>query len=467
MKPVALLVGEDGFDVGIGGAHYVINKNYAECTKIMGAVPYLAYDIRNAEDYVKFADLLFLTGGSNIHPAWYHGYYKSSAQMEGLSQDRDDLDFTLCRRFIEERKPILAIGRGMQVVNVALGGTLCSDICKMKGQNHKLSDPQQLKLHRVWASCNSILSEVCGNSFYVNSYHEQAVECLGKGLRVLYQAEDGIVEAVMHNTLPILGIQWHPEQKDWNGNAQTEVFEAFGSWIGLQDSLQEKHKPLVLVNGGSAYDRQFQGSSWVANKTYPSVVSVSGGVPVMPLEESETEEYASCADALILTGSISYTPKEELREKLIKEELPKREQFDEKLFWSFYKKRKPILGICLGHQIINSFLGGTLESRFKYRTGTEHMLHQHQIRTEKESVLSALFGEEFWVNSRHNDKIDRLAEELRVTAWSRDGVIEAFEHKALPIYGVEWHPERMRGDFKEPPEGPDMTRLFEWFIQCF
>lgn len=48
--------------------------------------------------------------------------------MEGLSQDRDDLDFTLCRKFIEERKPILAVGRRMQVVNVALGGTLCSDI---------------------------------------------------------------------------------------------------------------------------------------------------------------------------------------------------------------------------------------------------------------------------------------------------------------------------------------------------
>lgn len=62
MKPVALLVGEDGFDVGIGGAHYVINKNYAECTKRMGAVPYLAYDIRNAEDYVKFANIFIRHG---------------------------------------------------------------------------------------------------------------------------------------------------------------------------------------------------------------------------------------------------------------------------------------------------------------------------------------------------------------------------------------------------------------------
>lgn len=465
MKPTALLVGEDGFDEGIGGANYVINKAYAECIERIGAVPYLAYDIRNAEDYVRFADILFLTGGAHIHPAWYGGFYKDSAQMEGLSQSRDDLDFTLCRRFIEEGKPILAIGRGMQVVNAVLGGTLCSDICKKTGQRHMLSGIVRTERHQVWASCSSILSEACGNSFCVNSYHEQAVAQLGKGLITAYQAEDGTIEAFVHSSLPILGVQWHPEQKDWNGKAQTEVFEAFGKWIGLKGKEIHSYKPLILVNGGPAYDRQFHGSSWVANKTYPSAVSAAGGIPFMPLTENETEEYASRADALILTGSISYTPERELREMLIKEELPKRNAFDEKLFWSFYKRGKPILGICLGHQIMNEFLGGTLESHFRFRTGVDHMLHQHQIRVKKDSVLYSLFGEEFWVNSRHNDKIDRLAEELRVTAWSKDGVIEAYEHKTLPIYGVEWHPERMRGDFREPPEGPDMTKLFAWFIQ--
>jgi len=466
IRPTVLLVGEDGFDTGIGGSNYIINKNYAESIEKIGAVPYLAYDIRNVEDYVTFADILFLTGGENIHPAWYHEIYRDSVEMEGLSQSRDDLDFALCRRFIEKKKPILAIGRGMQVVNVALGGTLCNDIRKKTGQNHRFSETEHTKMHLVWADCDNILSEQCGNNFYVNSYHNQAVEQLGKGLIAAYRAEDGTIEAFFHSSLPIFGVQWHPEQRDWDGKAQIEVFEAFGKWIDLQktDSVIEE-KPLILVNGGPAYDRQFHGSSWVANKTYPSAVSAAGGIPLMPILENITDQYALCADALILTGSISYSPEKELHEKLLKEELSKREEFDKKLFWSFYKQRKPILGICLGHQIINEFLGGTLESHFKFRTGVEHMLHQHKIWTARESVLCTLFGEEFWVNSRHNDKIDKLAEELSATAWSEDGIIEAFEHKILPIYGVEWHPERMRGDFKEPPEGPDMTRLFEWFIQ--
>lgn len=476
MKPVALLVGEDGFDIGIGGANFVINKAYAECLERLGIVPFLAYDIRNVEEYVEFADLLCLTGGADIHPGWYQEYYRDSSEMEGFSQSRDDLDFALCRRFIEEGKPILAIGRGMQVVNVALGGTLCRDIEKQTGQNHLFSFPGKevgsLKMHPVWASCRSVFSDFCGEHFLVNSYHKQAIATLGDGLTAAYRAEDGTIEAFFHHHLPIFGVQWHPEQRDWEGEQQGDLFQAFGKWIGWDHGefcrweKQRRRKPFILVNGGPALDRQFQGSSWVANKTYPSAVSAAGGVPLMPLTEKVAEEYACFADALILTGSISFVPDNELQEKMLREELPKRERFDKALFWGFYRKRKPILGICLGHQMVNCYLGGTLEGQFKFRTGVEHMLHQHKVWAAKESVLYGLFGECFWVNSRHNDKIDSLAEELWATAWSEDGVVEAFAHRTLPIYGVEWHPERMRGDFREPPEGPDMTRFFEWFVKC-
>ena len=477
-KPVALLVGEDGFDAGIGGFHYVINKDYAVCLERLGIVPFLAYDIRNVEDYVKFADLLCLTGGADIHPGWYREYYRDTLEMEGLSQERDALDFALCRRFIEEKKPILAIGRGLQVVNVALGGTLCRDVCKKTGQNHWISDrimeknrKESARMHLVSASGSNFMSEVCGERIWVNSYHRQGIECLGKGFSAAYQAEDGTIEAVFHQSLPILGVQWHPEQPDWENERQIEVFQAFKKWSGLEEKKkgereeQRVQKPLILVNGGPAFDSQFQRSAWIANRTYSGAVSAAGGVPLMPLAEHMAEEYACFSDAFLWTGSISFVPKKGLRERLKREEMPKRRQFDQALFWSYYQKKKPILGICLGHQMINYYLGGTLEGDFRFRTGVEHMLYPHRVRTEKESVLSALFGEVFWVNSRHNDKIDRLAEELYATAWSEDGVIEAFEHKELPIYGVEWHPERMRGEFREPVQGPDMTKLFTWFIR--
>jgi len=463
MKPIALLTGEDGFDKEIKGEHFVINKNYAACLGEAGFVPCLAYDVRNAEDYAEFADVLVLTGGTDLHPAWYGGICQNSEQMEEVSQSRDDLDFTLCRKFLEKKKPILAIGRGMQVVNVALGGTLCQCVSERTAQNHNLSGNYIDGMHRVWANHRNLLSDVCGECFFVNSYHKQAVACLGEGLSAIFQAEDKTIEAFLHKKRFILGMQWHPERKDWNGKAQVVVFKAFKKWIGKQEKELDKHKPIIMINGGPAFDYQFCESAWVANKTYSRAVSAAGGVPFMPLLEHEAEEYASFADSLIMAGSISFTPKKEQKKQLIKEELPKKECFDKQLFWNFYRLKKPILGICLGHQMINCYLGGTLESHFKFRTGVEHMLHQHQVTVEKNSVLFSLFGETFWVNSRHNDKIDRLADELFATAWSEDGVVEAFEHKRFPVYGVEWHPERMRGDFREPPEGPDMTKLFAWF----
>lgn len=464
MKPIVLIVGEDGFDAAFGGAHYVINKDYADAVCRMGGIPVLAYDVRNAEDYVNYGDALLLTGGPHIHAAWYGGIIRDSNRMSGLSQTRDDLDFTLGRKFMEQKKPILAIGRGMQVVNVLCGGTLCQDVAEKTGQLHK-----DAAMHSVQKKAHRGYFNQCSGELLVNSFHSQSIERLGAGLQAVYTAEDGTVEGFCHESLPVLGVQWHPERKDWQGKMQNRVLEVFGNLLTASctpehDRTKKLEKPVILINGGPALDRQFEESSWVVNKTYPAAVSAAGGIPVMPLTEGMEEAYASIADALILSGSVSFVPRPEVREKLAKDK-GKREAFDEKLFWAFYKPNKPVFGICLGHQSINCFLGGTLESTFKLRTGQEHMLHQHTIRVEKESILYPLFGEEFWINSRHNDKVDVLADCLRATSYSKDGVIESYEHRERPIYGVEWHPERMRGDFKEPPEGPDMTKLFQWFME--
>lgn len=223
-------------------------------------------------------------------------------------------------------------------------------------------------------------------------------------------------------------------------------------------------KPLILIGGGPAYDRVFSDSSFLVNKTYPLAVAAAGGTPVMPLHLELIDEYADRADGLILTGSISYVPSPDLAGKLAKEENPKREERDSALFQAFYKRGKPILGICLGLQVINVEMGGTLITNFKFQESIEHMMIEHEVTTTEGSLLRELFGERFWVNSRHNRRIGELGKELIVTATSPDGVIEAIEHESLPIYAVEWHPERMRGDITDPPCGPDMSPLFERFI---
>lgn len=223
-------------------------------------------------------------------------------------------------------------------------------------------------------------------------------------------------------------------------------------------------KPVILINGGPAFDKMFESDSWGINKTYVHAVGAAGGAPVLCADDFSAEEYAQVCDGLILTGSFSYCPRMELRDRLSQVGQRERVVFDRKLFEAFKAAGKPIFGICLGEQIINLFLGGTLYCNFKYRDGIEHMMTAHSIRTEPGSLLREVFGEEFYVNSRHNNAIETLAPGLKVTAWSPDGVIEAVEHETLPIYGFQFHPERMRGDLPEPPMGPDTTPLFRWFV---
>ncbi len=223
-------------------------------------------------------------------------------------------------------------------------------------------------------------------------------------------------------------------------------------------------KPVILINGGPAFDKTFEENSWGINKTYVHAVGAAGGAPVLCAEDDSAEDYAAVCDGLILTGSFSYCPRLELKDRLERVGQPARVILDKKLFQAFKDAGKPILGICLGQQIINLFLGGTVNTNFKYETGVEHMMTSHTIKTELGSILRELFGEEFYVNSRHNNAIVDLAPDLKATAWSPDGIIEAVEHKSLPIWATQFHPERMRGDVPEPPMGPDFTPLFQWFV---
>ena len=177
------------------------------------------------------------------------------------------------------------------------------------------------------------------------------------------------------------------------------------------------------------------------------------------------EEYARLCDGLILTGSAMYMPSPEYAAQAKAIEKQKRDPQDAQLFYAFQMAGKPVLGICRGQQNINVFLGGTLAKKFKLTDGVEHLMRKHEIVAEPGSLICELFGETFITNSRHNNRIDQLADGLKVTARSHDGVIEAVEHKSEPIYAVQWHPERMRGDLPDPFDGPDTTILFQKFSE--
>ena len=148
-----------------------------------------------------------------------------------------------------------------------------------------------------------------------------------------------------------------------------------------------------------------------------------------------------------------------------------RDEAELRLAAAFLAAGKPILGICRGHQVLNIALGGTL---IQDLSDPVRMFHSHDsaaahdkthaIRTAEGSVLWRHYGPLAVVNSSHHQAVDRLGEGLMATAWSEGGVVEAAEHKSLPVLGVQFHPERMAFS-RRRPDAADGSVLFDWLLR--
>ena len=220
-------------------------------------------------------------------------------------------------------------------------------------------------------------------------------------------------------------------------------------------------KPIILVTGGPALDPVYRLESRMLNKPYSYAIQSAGGIPVMDLDNEAQDDYVALADGVLFSGTQGFQPDPSLS---LAEYQKERKQREQELMRKFIRSGKPVLGICQGMQQLNVALGGDLYVDFKFDLGVEHDQTYHPIRTEEGSLLHRMFGKEFRVNSFHNVKIKTLAPDLKATAFSPDGVIEAFEHRTLPVYGFQWHPERMRGDFHDTPGAPDVSELFRFFV---
>lgn len=480
MKPI-ILIAPEHVTLDKGEA-LLVREEYVEPFREAGAVVLGAGCCKKAEEYAKYADALVLSGGCDVHSSRYGQYDRTFQELMRSDTKRDDMDFALCRAFRKAGKPILGIGRGAQVINVVLGGTLIRDLPgrlivdgvlteQPPGSYVESNRPLQGFGHGYGIHCVDIVESALLGANYstirVNSFHHQTTDQLGEGLKITATAPDGAVEAFEHITEPIFGVLWHPEHAYLDYEPDSGLFKKFVEIAKRRAPKQREDTsfPVVTVNGGPAFDKTFETAAWIVNKTYVSAMGATDGLPVLAVDVDGAKDYAQISDGLLMTGTFSWSPREGLQIKLLSEGSQKRDLFDEALFQAFMGKEKPIFGICLGEQLINQYLGGSLVYNFKFRDGHEHMMSEHEIQTVSGSVLHRLFGERFWVNSRHNNRVQRLAPGLKVTAVSDDGIIEAVEHETLPIYGVQFHPERMRGDIPDPPFGPDTTPLFVWFTE--
>ena len=168
--------------------------NYVLALKALGAVPRF--------DRPEECAALLLPGGGDVHPRYYGEEIRGS---EGIDEARDARELELIDLFRQAGKPILGICRGAQVINVAFGGSLYQHI------PHHAATEQGDAYHETHTT-DPMLLALYGERFPVNSSHHQAVKEPGEGLRAVQWAEDGTVEAIRHTSLPVFGVQWHPER---------------------------------------------------------------------------------------------------------------------------------------------------------------------------------------------------------------------------------------------------------------
>lgn len=190
-------------------------------------------------DMLDLADGLLITGSrTNVHP---HNYAaEPSEHHEPYDPQRDSTTLPLITMALEMDLPLLAICRGLQELNVALGGTLDTEVQTLAGRaDHRAPehDDEHVRFalaHSVSVTPGGMLERILGvPQFQVNSLHRQAIARLAEGLQIEARAEDGTIEAVsVPDKAFSLGLQWHPEywasHKPQDDAASTAIFQAFG-----------------------------------------------------------------------------------------------------------------------------------------------------------------------------------------------------------------------------------------------
>jgi putative glutamine amidotransferase len=207
-------------------------EDYLESVRRAGGEPVeVAVGSEAPEHLLARIDGLLLTGGGDVDPALYGE--ARHATFVAAETGRDEYELALARAAVKNGIPLLAICRGMQVLNVAIGGTLFQDIpSQVTGAlEHAVPQPRVQIAHEVWVSKGSTLSALLadhmedGETCHVNSRHHQSVKDVANGFDVTATAPDGVIEAMERKDVPFcVAVQWHPENF-WRTGEFRELFE--------------------------------------------------------------------------------------------------------------------------------------------------------------------------------------------------------------------------------------------------
>ena len=201
--------------------HSSVSCKFAESIRQVGGLPLVipVGDESIVRDYVEMIDKLILTGGQNVHPQFYGE--KKTIESDDYNLVRDEFELALLKEALRQDKPILAICRGVQLVNVAFGGTLHQEI-----EGHWQGLPFGTS-HSIETVEGSVVAQLFGKESQVNSVHRQSIKDLAPNFRVTaVDPRDQTVEAIESiDEHRIIGLQWHPEFLVNEEDGNLELFE--------------------------------------------------------------------------------------------------------------------------------------------------------------------------------------------------------------------------------------------------
>lgn len=215
----------------IGQSYHLLANDYVQAVAQAGAIPMLIPKLESdaeRRELLQVLDGIVFSGGADISPEFYGEKPLPECGEPVVAQDRHDL--ALARMAVEIGLPILGICRGLQTLNVALGGSLYQDLPSQVPESKVVHDPTDYvrsdPQHGVELAGDSDLARIFGaTSFGVNSFHHQAVKVPAPSLRVVGRSEDGMVEAMEGKDQPTLWlVQWHPEMMASAHPSQERIF---------------------------------------------------------------------------------------------------------------------------------------------------------------------------------------------------------------------------------------------------
>ncbi|MCQ2968815.1 MAG: gamma-glutamyl-gamma-aminobutyrate hydrolase family protein [Clostridium sp.] len=182
-------------------------------------------NLENIDTYINLCDGFLFTGGIDINPFFY-----KETPYKNLGEFNSKLDLfqlSLMKNIIDSKKPFLAICRGIQILNVACGGTLYQDFKQVPYHTvqHYQKSARYDPIHLINIKSNSTLYDLFGESLYVNSFHHQCINKLGHNLKISALAPDNVIEAIeIKNYKFGIGVQWHPEMMLINNDKMLYLF---------------------------------------------------------------------------------------------------------------------------------------------------------------------------------------------------------------------------------------------------